>query len=87
MKIRDKNLKAEVAVRDRDCLALPCYQPRRDPGILIPGTGYRERAGGNGGYECGWREVHGCPHPPPPVRAGKEEDPTLPGPPKPGHQC
>lgn len=92
MLIRDKNLKAAVAVRDRDCLALPCYRPRRDPGILIPGIGYRERAGGNGGYECGWREVHGCPNrppqgEPPPVRTGKEEqpgpgwreDPTPPG--------
>ena len=66
MKIRDKNLKAEVAVRDRACLALPCYLPSRDPGILIPGIGYRERSGGNGGYECGWREVHGCPNPAPP---------------------
>ncbi len=67
MKIRDKTLKADVAVRDRDCLARPCYRPRRDPGILIPGIGYRERSGGNGGYECGWREVHGCPNPAPPA--------------------
>jgi hypothetical protein len=61
MKVRDKHLKADVRVREQSCLKKPCYNPRRDPGIFTQGVGYRERPGGNGGYECGWREVHGCP--------------------------
>jgi hypothetical protein len=61
MNIRDPKLRALVSVLDRDCLKRPCYRPRRDPGIFVQGQGYRTRPGGNGGYECGRRAVHGCP--------------------------
>jgi hypothetical protein len=63
MQIRDPKLGALVNVLAPDCLKRPCYRPRRDPGIFVQGQGYRERSGGNGGFECGWREVHGCPRP------------------------
>ena len=62
MKVRDKHLKKDVSVCERDCPSRECYWPREDPGIFTQGIGYRTR---NPGFKpewlCGTREIHGCP--------------------------
>lgn len=60
MKIRDKRLKKDVEVSDRECLKRSCYWPRPDPGIFVQGQGYRQRSS-SPGWLCGTREIHGCP--------------------------
>jgi len=60
MKVRDKRLKKDVNVCDKDCPGKKCYWPRPDPGIFTQGQGYRSR-GYDAGYRCGTREIHGCP--------------------------
>lgn len=61
MKIRDKNLKEAVDVRDDKCLKRECYWPRTDPGLFTKGQGYRSRSGGKTEWLCGTREAEGCP--------------------------
>jgi len=60
MKIRDKKLKKDVSVCDKDCPKRTCYWPRSDPGIFTQGKGYRSR-GYDAGWLCGTREARGCP--------------------------
>ena len=67
MKIRDKNLKIDVLVSDRDCLKRPCYWPRLDPGSFTQGVGYRHRSND---WLCGTREARGCPIPKPELEKG-----------------
>lgn len=71
MKVRDKNLRENVDVKDKDCLRRPCYWPRVDPGVFTQGQGYRARPGGSKGWLCGRRECNGCPHPIPEPRTKK----------------
>jgi hypothetical protein len=56
MKIRDKNLKKDIYVRDKNCLFRKCYWPRPDPGVFTQGIGYRQRTV-KIGWLCGTREV------------------------------
>ena len=65
MKIKDKKIKKEVDISDKDCPKRPCYWPRPDPGIFTQGQGYRQRSSGPVGWLCGTREIHGCPAPKP----------------------
>lgn len=58
MKVKDKTLKVQVDVRDRDCLKRKCYWPRKDPGSFTVGRGYRSRSND---WLCGTREIRGCP--------------------------
>ena len=58
MKVRDRELKRDVDVCDRFCLCANCYYPRLDPGVFIPGIGYRHRSDN---YLCGTRKIAGCP--------------------------
>ena len=58
MKIRDKDLKRLVEMRDKDCLKRPCYWPRKDPGSYTQGIGYKHRSDE---WLCGKREINGCP--------------------------
>jgi hypothetical protein len=51
-----------VAVLNVACFGRDCYWPRTDPGVFIPGRGYKRR--GRVADEriiCGTREIHGCP--------------------------
>ncbi len=61
MKVRDRALKKEVAVRDAHCLRRFCYQPREWQGALIPGVGLQR--GQDEDWRCIRREYHGCPQP------------------------
>jgi len=63
MKIKDKELKKEVDVANKDCPKFECYWPRPDPGIFTQGQGYR-KATVDRGYICGKREINGCPDQP-----------------------
>jgi hypothetical protein len=65
MKVRDRELKVQVDVRDKECLGRTCYWPRPDPGVFSQGVGYRTRSGGSAGWLCGNREIRGCPYLPP----------------------
>ncbi len=58
MKVRDKKLKKNVDVSDKDCPFRACYWPRLDPGSFTQGQGYRHRSND---WLCGNREIHGCP--------------------------
>lgn len=58
MKIKDKKLKKNVNVSEKDCFLYDCYWPRPDPGIFTPGRGYKHRSNE---WLCGNREIHGCP--------------------------
>lgn len=62
MKVYDKDLEVSVSVCSVDCPNRDCYWPRSDPGVFIPGKGYKSR-GSEPSYEyiCGEREIHGCP--------------------------
>lgn len=64
MKIRDKKIKKDVNVSDKDCPKRKCYWPRPDPGVFTQGVGYRTRSGKQE-WLCGNREIHGCPNPKP----------------------
>ena len=61
MKIKDKDLKKDVDVYDKNCPSLVCYWPRPDPGVFNQGKGYRFRSNE---WICGTREIHGCPENP-----------------------
>lgn len=62
MKIRDKKLKVMVDVSNNDCPNKECYWPRLDPGVFVPGQGYKNRGSKPGkDYRCGIRDIHGCP--------------------------
>ena len=37
MKVRDKRLKKDVDVCDKDCPRRSCYWPREDPGVFTQG--------------------------------------------------
>lgn len=64
MKVRDKNVKEMVNVRDKDCPKRSCYWPRPDPGVFTQGVGYRTRnPGRKPDWLCGNREIRGCPDP------------------------
>lgn|GEM_PF-912999 len=67
MKIRDRNMRANVDVCDRDCPRRSCYWPRPDPGVFTLGAGYRTRRDDDRKREwmCGTREIDGCPDPKP----------------------
>jgi len=64
MKTKDKTLKKEIDVCDKDCPLRKCYWPRQNPGSFQMGRGYRSY-----GYSrdkewlCGTRNAHGCPYP------------------------
>jgi len=60
MKIRDRKIKQDVSVSDKECLKRKCYWPRPDPGVFTQGIGYRTRSGKRE-WLCGTREIHGCP--------------------------
>ena len=61
MKVRDKSLRKDVEVAERECLKRKCYWPRPDPGVFVQGRGYRSRGNGDREYVCGTRDIHGCP--------------------------
>ncbi len=63
VKVRDKHLKRDVDVYCKDCPKYKCYWARPDPGVFIPGQGYR-KAPVDRGYLCGNREIRGCPEQP-----------------------
>jgi hypothetical protein len=78
VQIRDRQVKQNVDVCDKDCLLRPCYWPRPDPGVFTQGVGYRTRlnAKGKRDWICGRRDINGCPHPKPdvlPVLSAKQE--------------
>lgn len=58
VKLRDKELKKDVDVCDRNCFEKECYWPRPDPGTFVQGRGYRHRSNN---WICGTREIRGCP--------------------------
>lgn len=62
MKIRDRKLKQDVDVSDKDCPKRKCYWPRPNPGVFVQGRGYR-RYGDKRDKEwlCGTRNIHDCP--------------------------
>jgi hypothetical protein len=55
MEVRDKNLKVDVLVCDRNCPNKDCYWPRPDPGSFTKGVGYKQRSNGSVGWLCGTR--------------------------------
>lgn len=62
MKVKDKNLKRMVDVCDKECPNRPCYWPRTDPGVFVPGKGYKSRGSKpSNEYICGTRAIYGCP--------------------------
>jgi hypothetical protein len=77
MKVRDKKLKKDVDVCDKDCPRRSCYWPRSDPGVFTQGQGYRTRTNAYGKIEwlCGNREIRGCPQPKPEPN-GRSEPPA-----------
>lgn len=58
MKIRDKDLKVMVDVRQSQCLKRMCYWPRQNPGSFTQGRGYSKPTKD---WICGTRAIHGCP--------------------------
>lgn len=69
LKVRDKNLKVDVNVLDKNCPGEKCYWPRMDPGVFVQGQGYRARSKN---WLCGTREVRGCPDNP--IRKKEEKN-------------
>ena len=63
MKIRDKELKKDIDVRDKECPKRDCYWPRQDPGAFSPGAGYSQRDPHQKKitWICGTRDIRGCP--------------------------
>jgi len=62
MKIRDKTLKKQVDVCEKDCPKYQCYWPRLNPGIFNQGVGYRSYGDARDNeWLCGTREIKGCP--------------------------
>jgi len=62
MKVKDKELKIQVDVCDKDCPNRPCYWARSDSGVFTPGKGYKNRGSKpSNDYICGTRAIHGCP--------------------------
>ena len=60
MKIKDKNHRVKVDVAEKECPDRKCYWPRPDPGVFLPGRGYRQLSMPRG-WLCGTREARGCP--------------------------
>lgn len=62
MKVRDKNLKEQVDVAQKECVTFTCYWPRQNPGSLLQGRGYRSYGDARKKeWLCGNREIQGCP--------------------------
>jgi hypothetical protein len=64
MKFRDKILKKDVSVCEKECVSdgRVCYWPRPDPGVFVQGQGYKSRGSEHSDeYICGTRAIHGCP--------------------------
>lgn len=63
MQVRDKQRREWVDVAHKDCPQRECYWPRRDPGVFVPGQGYRVRypRRKEQPWICGRRAIHGCP--------------------------
>ena len=62
MKVYDKELKKKVDVCCADCPKYKCYWARPDPGVFVPGRGYKSRGSKpSNEYICGNRAIHGCP--------------------------
>lgn len=66
MKVRDKNLRKDVDVYDKDCPKRACYQPIEWKGNIIPGVGYQYAPKSSWHYRCGTRDRRGCPDAPSP---------------------
>jgi len=62
MKIKDKELNVLVDVCHKDCPKRECYWARPDPGVFVPGRGYKTRGSApSKEYICGTRAINGCP--------------------------
>ena len=62
MKICDKVLNKVVDVCTKNCINRPCYWARPDPGVFVPGSGYKSRGSKPSKlYICGTRAINGCP--------------------------
>ncbi|CAK0756453.1 conserved hypothetical protein [Gammaproteobacteria bacterium] len=63
MKVIDKELKETIDVCHKDCPNRECYWPRTDPGVFVPGQGYKTRGSKmSDEWICGTRAIHGCPN-------------------------
>ena len=62
MKLRDKELKRDVDVKERECFGRSCYWPRQNPGSFVQGRGYRSYGDARDKeWICGTRDARGCP--------------------------
>lgn len=65
MKVRDKELKKQVDVSNKDCPKRWCYSPCEWKGTITPGVGYQYAPKSMWYWMCLHRYNHGCPHPQP----------------------
>lgn len=65
MQVRDKQLKKNVDVSDKDCPKRWCYSPCEWKGTITPGVGYNYAPKSMWRWTCLHRDNHGCPHPKP----------------------